>query len=202
MNARLRLVDPIDSFDLFDRQLSSQLRYVSRVHWTPPDVCARVAEWLALKPGERALDVGSGVGKLCILAGRDSEGTFVGVEQRAELVRQARQLAAAFDVPATFVHGDAFEVDWHRFDALYFYNPFDEARFSLGLRIDESIAVGAAVFDALVARTQRRLATLPDGMRVVTFHGLGGELPPAYRLVAKEEIADGKLELWVHRPAR
>ncbi len=193
----LRLVDPIDSFDLFDRQLPAALRYVSRIHWTPPDVAARVAEWLALTPGQRALDVGSGVGKLCVLAGRDSEGVFVGVEQRGALVRQARQLAAAFDVPAQFIHGDAFDVDWHRFDALYFYNPFDETRFSTGLRIDAAIQIGPGVFDALVARTQSRLEAMPAGMRVVTFHGIGGPMPGGYRLAAREEIADGALELWV-----
>jgi len=182
--------------DDFDRLMDGDARRVSAIHWTPTQVCHRAAQLLAAGPGERVLDVGSGVGKLCVLGALISQGQYVGIEQRPGLVAQARRLAAHVSSPAQFLEGDAFDVDWSGFQALYFYNPFDEARFPVSWQIDGSIPLGIDVFNQLVQRAQDRLRGLPIGTRVVTFHGIGGPMPEGYQLVVSERIADGTLELW------
>ena len=84
------------------------------IHGTEPSEQERLAllnrlsnsaflEWLALEPGETALEVGSGLGLLCAEAARRTRGHVVGVElssaQLARVPRGTRQLH--------FVRGDA-----------------------------------------------------------------------------------------------
>lgn len=146
------------------------------------------------------LDVGAGVGKLCVLASLAGEGQYVGIEQREDLVDQARTLASSLRSTAEFLAGDALSIEWSGFDALYFYNPFDEVRFPASSRIDGSLRTGPEEFQRLVAETQARLEALQPGTRVVTFHGIGGPMPACYSLIHAERIADGELELWTRRP--
>ena len=193
---KLWAVAPLPTADDFDLLLDADSRRVSSVHWTPRAVCHRAAELLALQPGQRVLDVGSGVGKFCVLASLVSAGDFFGVEQRESLVVQARSLACSLGSRAEFLHGDAFDLNWSTFDALYFYNPFDEVRFAASSQIDGSIQTGAAHFDRLVARAKSRLAELAVGTRIVTFHGMGGPMPAGFQLQAEEPIADGSIQLW------
>lgn len=195
----LRAVPPLPEADDFDRLLDDEARRLSMIHWTPAAVCRRAAELLALTPGERVLDVGSGIGKLCLLASERSEGRFVGIEQRAPLVATAQSLAARLGSTATFIHGDAFDVAWSDYAALYFYNPFDEARFPSTRLIDGTLATGPHVFDRLVASAQQRLTELGAGTRVVTFHGIGGPMPECYQLELIEKIGDETLERWIRK---
>jgi precorrin-6B methylase 2 len=197
--AELYAVPPLAEADDFDRLLDGEAQRVSRIHWTPAVVCRRAAELLALKPGERVLDVGSGVGKLCLLASQHSDGRFVGVEQRLGLVTQSRSLAARLGSSAEFLHGEAFDLDWTAFRALYFYNPFDEARFPSSSQIDGSIKTGPEIFNRLVAAAQARLEEMPSGTRVVTFHGIGGPMPECFELQVSERAGDGQLQRWVRR---
>ncbi len=186
----------------FDRLLEPAPRAAAAVHWTPIDVCLRVTKLLGAGAGDRILDVGSGVGKLCIIGSLVCEAQFVGVEQRPHLVEQAARAAALLRSPATFHHANAFDFDWSHFQGLYFYNPYDEVRFAPELRIDETIRFGDALFRVYVERAQTRLAGLPDGTRVVTFHGLGGPMPQSYQLLAREHAAGGLLELWQQAAAQ
>ena len=181
----------------FDRLLDVGSRIASAVHWTPIDVCLRVTKLLAAQRGERVLDIGCGVGKLCIIGSIVSEAVFVGIEQRAHLVDEAKRAAQLLASPAQFIHADAFAVDWAEFHALYLYNPFDELRFDPDLRIDGTIEFDESLFHHLVRETRTRLAQLPDGTRVVTFHGFGGPMPDSYQLHSREPAAGGSLELWI-----
>jgi SAM-dependent methyltransferase len=194
--AELHAVPPLPEADDFDRLMDAEARRLSAIHWTPTRVCHRAVQLLSVGEGDRVLDVGSGVGKLCVLGSLISHASFLGVEQRLPLVAQARRLAAYVGSKAEFIHGDAFDVDWSGFQAIYLYNPFDEARFASSWQIDGSIQTGVEVFDRLVHRTQLRLAGLAPGTRVVTFHGLGGPMPGGYERLVGEPIADGALELW------
>ncbi|MBC7975925.1 MAG: hypothetical protein H7138_13215, partial [Myxococcales bacterium] len=92
--------------------------------------------------------------------------------------------------------GDMALVDWHQFDSLYFYNPFESVMFGRPHGIGDA---GAAIFAAQVARAERMLATLAVGTRVVTFHGFGGQMPASFARISTEAIDDGELVLWIQQ---
>lgn len=193
-----RLV-PSETDRAFDRLLPEHLRRLSHKHWTPVDVAIRATSLLCPASGTRILDVGSGVGKLCVIGAMSASGLWCGVEQYEPMVHAARMLASTLGVAerTTFLHGDALAVDWHEFDAIYLYNPFESPPSNADPRQH------LVEFRVQVAHVERRLATLRDRVRVVTLHGFGGTMPPSYELVYHERMsAVGlNLALWVQRAA-
>jgi len=191
----LRRRSAIDD-EAFDQLYATQVRRLSTVHWTPVDVALRAAALLAPAPDMRVLDVGAGPGKLCCIGALGFGGTWHGVEQHPALVAAARATAHALEIDGAtdFVAGDMTARDWARYDSLYFYNPFEAVLFGAPHGVGED---GGALFAAHVAQAEQRLAELPDGTRVVTFHGFGGRMPASYLRVAGETLADGELVLWI-----
>jgi hypothetical protein len=184
--------------DAFDQLLPVELRHLSPIHWTPVRVAVRATALLGPARGNRILDVGAGVGKVCTIGALSGAGRWCGVEQHAPLVEASRRLSGALGVAtrAEVVHGDAFSLDWSDFDALYFYNPFELAvHGSPRFAADRTIQI---------ARVQRRLASLRERTRVITFHGFGGVMPPSFELLYHERIAGIGLDLamWIQRSAR
>jgi SAM-dependent methyltransferase len=182
-----------------DALVPNELRYLSSTHWTPAEIAMRAVALLAPTPGERILDIGAGIGKLCSIGALSVHDTiWCGVEQHQPLVAAARDLARALGVTdrTTFLHGDALALDWTRYDALYLYNPFELT----GLGLHQF--VGVETFRAEVARVEARLASLPGGVRVVTLHGFGGAMPPSFELVYQEHMPQvgHDLVLWRQRP--
>lgn len=188
-----RLVSDLD----FDRLYPLSHRTRSPFHWTPIDVALRACALLAPQPGERVLDVGSGVGKLCLVGALSWTATWVGIERDLAMIlaadAAARKLSIAGGVE--FIHGDAMALDWTTFDAIYMFNPFAETLFQStiepGSRRDEYIAY--------VERARVQLARLRPRARLVTYHGYGGEIPDDFDLVALEQAREDRLCLWIRR---
>src|SRR4051812_34171547 len=84
---------------VFDAIYPPSIRLSGEVHWTPVVVARRAAELLVTGRGTRVLDVGSGVGKVCIVGALTSDGEFTGVEQRGTLVRIARDVVRRYAIP-------------------------------------------------------------------------------------------------------
>lgn len=167
---------------LFDEYLPPDLQLKAFVHFTPIPIARRAARLLAPRSGMRILDVGSGAGKFCIIAAHElPNATLVGVEQRKHLVHVATRLAERWCVAnTTFIHGDAFALDWSDFDAFYFFNPFAEQLFQPCQVLDATIEHGPKHYIRYLAATYDRLAKARAGTRVVTHHGLGTPLPMGY----------------------
>jgi predicted RNA methylase len=178
-----------------DEVFPEELRDRSHLHWTPVAIAMRVAELLAPAPGARILDVGAGVGKVCLIGALMTRATWWGIEQDQALVSAANQAAWALGVDrrTRFVHGDGSRVAWDEFDALYFYNPFG----TLMLAPHASAFVRYATLQGTLRRVEQRLAGTRVGTRVVTYHGFGGKLPPGFTLVSREPAGGDALELWV-----
>jgi SAM-dependent methyltransferase len=112
---------------------------VSYIHGTGPDEQRRLARMndlvnagslreLRLAPGERLLDVGSGLGQLARLAAREvgPRGRVVGIERSTEQLARARELAEAAGELALcdFREGDAADpplsaAEWGSFDVVH-----------------------------------------------------------------------------------
>ncbi|HEX3760389.1 MAG TPA: class I SAM-dependent methyltransferase [Kofleriaceae bacterium] len=180
----------------FDQLFPDELRDRSHLHWTPVAVAIRAAELLAPSPrGIRVLDVGAGVGKLCLIGALVTGAVWWGIEQDPVQIAAAHHAAWALDAThqTRFVQGDGSRLSWDGFDAFYFYNPFH----TVMLAPHASPFLRYATIRATLRRIEHQLAATPPGTRVVTFHGFGGQLPASFTQIAREPAGDGALELFV-----
>lgn len=184
----------------FDQVFPATQRFRSYLHWTPVDIAKRAVALLAPTSDRKVLDVGSGVGKVCLIGARATRASWFGIERDAEMVRVARAAASRLnlDQRTQFLVGDITSIDWSMFDAFYLFNPFAEM-----------LAYGPG--DALTRRehyvaaidfVQRQLSRSQAGTRVVTYHGFGGDPPPGYDLVHRENVREDELCLWIRLPTR
>jgi predicted RNA methylase len=194
----LRARVPVDDPE-FDRLYPEHVRRLSTVHWTPVSVALRAAELLAPEPGARVLDVGAGAGKLCCVGALACGGTWHGIEIDPALVAAATTTARRLEVDhrTWFEAGEMDQLDWGRYDSLYFYNPFESLLFGTARHAGDA---GWVAFADQVARAEARLSELPTDTRVVTFHGFGGEMPSSFERTFVEAIGDAELALWVQQP--
>jgi SAM-dependent methyltransferase len=195
LRSRKRLTDPS-----FDRVYPAQQRFRSWLHWTPLEVAVRASAMLASGQAIRVLDVGSGVGKLCLVGALTTPATWFGIERDAAMVTAARAAALKLQVEkkAVFTLGDVTRTDWSGFDAFYLFNPFGEY---LLHGLDGAVSRRDA-YRSCIDFTQQQLAAAPPGTRVVTYHGFGGSLPSGYELVHREPAHEDELMLWVRRASR
>lgn len=186
---------------LFDLVFPADQRLRSWVHWTPLEVAVRASTFLAWKPGARVLDLGAGVGKLCLVGALTTDASWFGVEVDPRMVDAARAAAAALGVTdrVTFHQADATQAAWPDLDSIYLFNPFAERRLAATKR-DELACLDA--YAASVYAVQRRLVAAKPGTRVVTYFGFGGQMPPCYDLIHREPAHDDELCVWVRRPRR
>lgn len=180
----------------FDQLYPEHIRKLSEMHWTSVAIAIRVAGLAVKKPGDRILDVGSGVGKFCVIGSSITPGFFYGVEQRESLVGIARGIVSNFNLPRIrFFKKNALDMDWRPYKAIYLFNPFSE-NFDESIRIDSSCDLSVELYAKYVEGTHKKLAELHSGTRVITLNGFGGECPPTYQMVHKEEINFLPLKVW------
>ncbi len=180
----------------FDCVYPIAVRLASPMHWTPVQAAVRASKLLAVRPGARILDVGSGVGKFCIVAAASVDARVAGVEHRGHLVDIGRRAASAFGVDVSFTTGTLEDCDPLDVDGVYFFNPFAENICSPGDRIDGTVELSEARFVRDILAVQRFLRAARVGTRVVTYCGLGGAIPNGYVRQLAEPCA-GRIELWV-----
>jgi SAM-dependent methyltransferase len=180
----------------FDEVYPFHVRHASRTHWTPVDVARRASELLVERPGARILDVGSGVGKFCIIAAASFDARVRGVEHRGYLVDIARLAASKLGVDVAFECRAVAAFDASDVDGVYLFNPFAENLCPSKEQVDGLVELSEARFRRDVAATVELLRSARVGTRVVTYCGFGGEMPASYAPMLREQF-DGALELWV-----
>jgi len=181
----------------FDQLLPEAERKVAGRYWTPVAVIRRIVQHLTERGVRRVLDVGSGPGKFCVVAAASAEGIdFVGIEHRPHLVTIAERLRCEIGTSnVAFRLADVTRATWSEFDAIYVFNSFAENVFSTNDRLDESVELTHTRYVAEVLRCSRKLASLPEGTLLVTYHGLGGPIPDAYTRLSVEPVGSGWLNV-------
>jgi SAM-dependent methyltransferase len=210
------LTDAIFADQLFDSLLPVRYRCVSNTQWTSAQVAEQIALLLeSIKPTEEAgadlvatpaspltfIDIGSGVGKLCILlALRMSRSNlkFFGIEQRKNLVKISEKIRAANNLDNVhFAHRNMMELAWEKFDIYYLYNPFQEHVVEAGgSQIDHEIDFDRSFYTHYITEVYRQLSWADKGKRLITFHGYGEMVPDSWTLRASQIIEKGSLCLW------
>jgi hypothetical protein len=89
---------------------------------------------------------------------------------------------------------------WSRYNAFYFYNPFCE-NVDPDKKIDDHVELSLSLYDQYIRMAQERLAQGLPGTRVVTYHGMGGDMPDGYERILREFQNTGFLELWIRNPS-
>jgi hypothetical protein len=172
--------DPGDS--IFDRLLPRSLAVVSGRFWTPLVVVMQVARRFDELGIESVVDVGSGVGKFGTAVALCGQYAVIGMEQRARLVRVARDLARSLGVEdrVHFHHGTFGEHPVPAADAYYLFNPFGENLFFAQDYLDREVELGRERYYRDIAATEQILEGARKGTFVVTYNGFGGKLPASY----------------------
>jgi hypothetical protein len=167
---------------MFDHYLPRALRSVSPRHWTPLEVVVRAAAWLNDLGITSLVDVGSGAGKFCVAAALASDACFVGIEQREDLVRAARELALRFGVAerVRFEHGTFEPHALPPADAYYVYNPFGENLLRVTEQIDLEVELSAERHAREVTAFEGMLHGLPRGAHLLAYNGFGGRMPASF----------------------
>jgi SAM-dependent methyltransferase len=182
----------------FDWLYPERIQQLSKRHWTPMEVAKKSAKFLASGTGKRILDIGSGVGKFCLIGGHQfPEAQFYGVEQRKELyhfAQAARERTASGNVE--FINSNFTQIDFNDFDHFYFYNAFFENLVDEG-QIDQDTEYSTSLYNYYTRYMFKGLDSKPSGTRLVTFHSLEDEIPPSYQLV--DATVDFLLKMWIKR---
>jgi SAM-dependent methyltransferase len=182
----------------FDRLLPAELRVVSNQYWTPLVVAKRTAQWLDDLNVRTVVDIGSGVGKLCVAAALACDCHFTGLERRSRLVAEARTLARVFDVDdrVNFIEGAFGDVATPVADAYYLYNPFGTYVFGSREYFDGDGERGDKRRARDVAAVEDLLKRAPIGTCVVTYNGFGGRVPATYQQIRVDDEMPNTLRLW------
>jgi len=181
----------------FENVLSKSVQGHSYIHWTPIEVIQMAVHWLGTESQNKILDIGSGVGKFCIIGGMNSRAHFTGVEKRKNLVEQANKLRS--DLALTnvqFIHSDITKIDFSDFTSFYFYNPFCE-HMALSGGIDDQIQFDEDAFYAYQDFVEEQLKRTPKGTKLVKY------CSPDFDISMDFDLADmyfeGQLQLWIKR---
>lgn len=182
----------------FDRFLPPRLRVVSARYWTPLRVAARAATWLDELQIRSLVDVGSGAGKFCVATALMSRCNFLGIEHRRNLVATARELAEVFGVDArvSFIEEIFGDAPPPEAECYYFYNPFLEAMLGPDAWLDDRVEHGECRYDRELRAVQAWLSQVPVGTYILTYNGLGTDIPPAFRELRTDESFPCNLRLY------
>lgn len=188
---------PIDSDEELDALFPLKIRKLSSRHWTPVSIAKRIAAFFAQHGNSRILDIGSGVGKFCLVAASVSSAHFIGVEQRESLVRLSRKIALKHRVERVeFLHSNILSINFRDYDGFYFFNSFEENR-SLTDRIDDEVDLNRYLYHHYSRYLCGQLEGLPQGTKIVTYCS-GSEIIPDNYVLLRTEIK-GKLKFWEKR---
>lgn len=193
MNLELQyLLDGTD--DDFDAIYPDHIRQLGRKHWTPISVAKAAAQFLANRRGINVLDIGSGVGKFCMIGAALTHGHFTGVEQRLELVELSKTLSNSYQLINTrYINANIIAIDFRDFSGFYLYNSFFE-NVDTRNSIDQTIALSAGFYNTYSVHTSNKLCSLPSGVRLATYFTEEWIVPTNFELV--DTLFKGNLKLW------
>jgi SAM-dependent methyltransferase len=189
----LRLKLPIRDTE-FDLIYPDELRKISHKHFTEVEVAIKATELLAVKEGQKILDIGSGVGKFCFIAGAYAKAQFTGVDYRKKYIDLCNDLVCKHEFEnVNFIHADIVDVDFKAYNHFYFFNSFEEHA-NVASRIDDTIDTSLKQFIDYSFYLSDQLDEMPDGTRVVTYFAYPQQMPDSYQLISQH--FDDSLKLW------
>lgn len=125
--------------------------------WTNAKYIKVAANFLASVPNANILDIGSGVGKFCIIGNSYyPHAKFTGIEKDEESYKISIDINNKVSSNANFIHGDFVDTDISLYTGLYLFNPF-----IMGNSYGDSSIYDKEFF--------RKASMMSSGTRLVTF---------------------------------
>ncbi len=178
----------------FDALYPIKIKKLSGTHWTPVDVCKKAIGFLAETSEDAVLDLGSGVGKFCIIAAACSDAQITGVEQRGNLIRISRKIASKYPLERLdFIHDDLANIDFGKYQGFYFFNSFED-NISFQSNIGDLNYFISVTYRYYVKLLHHRFGEAVKGTGIVTYCGNAAEIPESYSMVRSSN--NGKLKFW------
>jgi 16S rRNA A1518/A1519 N6-dimethyltransferase RsmA/KsgA/DIM1 with predicted DNA glycosylase/AP lyase activity len=192
----LLIEENLDSTEAgFDKIYKAKYQKASKLHWTPAEVIETAIGWLNCNEKSRILDIGSGVGKFCIVGSFFSKAIFTEVEKRKDLVSEANRVKNELDrVNVSFLHSNITAIDFSDFDIFYYYNPFYEQKAVFGC-MDQKNSFSEEKFEIYSTYVLEQLNKKAIGTKVVLYHSTDLSLHEKYEL--NTIFYDGALQLWI-----
>lgn len=189
----LRLNLPVKDKD-FDKIYPEAIQRLSNRHFTEIEVAIRASQFLVTKPKQKVLDIGSGVGKFCFVAGAYTDAQYTGVDYRENFIQLCDQLTAKHGFKnSNFIFSDIKHINFREYDSFYFFNSFLE-HIDITAKIDETVSVDIETFNHYFKFLFKQFARLPEGTRIATYHVNNIQIPGSYKLVGSD--FDGLLKFW------
>ncbi len=182
----------------FDEILPPYYMFFSAVQWTSFEVANIISNWLQEYEGKKFIDIGCGVGKICIYLRLHTLLKINGIEKRKCLVNIANKILKVNNVlNVKILHMNVLDLRWRNYDIFYLFNPFYEQVSEVDiLQIDQEIIYSKKKFKKYVSFVYESLDKLPSGKILITYHGFGKAPPPDWKLLKKQLIGSGLLEMW------
>lgn len=178
----------------FNKIYHQNIRPFATRHWTPIAIAKQAAEFLAHTPGIRILDIGSGVGKFCMVGAAYTRGHFTGVEVRKQFYEAAQRLLERYRLDnVKFIQSNIIEIDFKDYDSFYFFNSFHE-NIDPSAVIDNSVETGIYLYNIYTNYVYEQLSKMRIGTRLVTYHGPLKEVPSSYKMIFSDY--ETKLFFW------
>jgi len=196
LKKRLHTEKWFSSEEQFNQLYPFSMQVLARRHWTPLSVARKAANFLAAEKNVSILDIGSGVGKLCLASAYYKPNAYYyGVEQRKSLIYNAETARLILRLEnVSFIHGNFTQLDFRNYDHFYFYNAFFE-NISSADKIDDSIDYSGELYNYYNRYLFKQLEQKPAGTKLATYHTLEDEIPQSYHEVGSE--FDNLLKFWI-----
>jgi len=184
------------SDEKFNQLYSTEISALASRHWTPLSVAREAAAFLAVGVNARILDIGSGVGKFCMIGAQfHPDAIFTGIEQRESLTLIAQLVSERLSLKNTiFLTGNFTDIDFTQYHHFYFYNAFYENLIDNDA-IDQTVVQHPELFNLYNRKLYKQLNKLPAGTRIATFHSSENEMPSNYQVVGVGSNED--LKFWI-----
>jgi hypothetical protein len=191
-------LDPATCDRLFDSILPLRYRTLSVFHWTPINVIYKILEVLGDSPIAKFIDIGSGVGKVCIALSYLTDWEIFGLEQRVGLHDIASSVVRENEIKRVhLINGNAIELNWNDYDIFYLFNPFEENSIPESpILIDSEIDLNPILFTVYVDFVKSQLRQLSVGKKLITYHGFGDQVPEGWKVIFDTEVGAGSLTIW------
>jgi len=179
----------------FDSLTNKKFSDYSAIHWSKSSTIKSAVDFFIQNNVQNVLDIGSGIGKFCILGAQFSNIHFTGIEIRKDLHEEAQRIKQKLNIPnLNFIHADIKEINFSDYDAFYYYNPFCE-HIAISEQIDQEIIFSEEKYYEYEDFVVQEMEKLKEGTIIILHHAKTFMLSKNYRLI--DILENGELTFWV-----